>query len=256
MDRLLLVDADILCWRAATSTPDLRSARKRLEALLQELTYALNADRMTLAISDRENWRRKIFPDYKSHRKAKKRPENLPRLFEYLAEHCDLRRAPGLEADDILGLLATGEPIGGPLPQTAEKIVVSPDKDLRTIPGLLARGLRQIERISHRRAEQMHLRQCLVGDSADGYKGCPRVGEKTADQFFRDPFEWVRRGKNWVRRPSRRIWDGVVSLYAKAGLDETAALTQARVARILRAGEYDIETGAPRLWRPSQILHH
>jgi hypothetical protein len=52
------------------------------------------------------------------------------------------------------------------------------------------------------------------------------------------------------------FWREVVNAYtlkSKAGTREAAeklALQQARCARILRAGEYDLATNTPRLWNP------
>ena len=43
-------------------------------------------------------------------------------------------RKPGLEADDVCGLISTK-------PETQSNVVVSNDKDLKTIPGLLYRPM-------------------------------------------------------------------------------------------------------------------
>ena len=40
-------------------------------------------------------------------------------------------------------------------------------------------------------------------------------------------------------------WQAVLKAYRKKGLDEFHAITQARMARILRAGEYDHDAGDP-----------
>lgn len=267
MSRVLLIDADIFCWRAATAAPEAEAgapgqARARLDGLLALLRRRLDATSMILAASDAENFRRTLLPSYKAGRAGRSKPAALPALFEHLAATHDLRRAPGLEADDVLGVLATADagadlgPIGrapGPLD---ERVVVSPDKDLRTTPGLLSARLGRIERITPAAADRAHLSQTLTGDAADGYRGCPGVGPKTAAQFLDAPYRLVRAGQRWSRRrlgSEDDLWGAIVSLFERAGLDEAAALTQARVARILRAGDYDPCAGAPRLWRPCQI---
>ena len=46
-------------------------------------------------------------------------------------------------------------------------------------------------------------------------------------------------------------WQHVLKAYAKAGLSEEEALTQARVARICRSNDYDFKTKQVILWSPN-----
>ena len=45
-------------------------------------------------------------------------------------------------------------------------------------------------------------------------------------------------------------WERVVQLFTKKGLDETEAIKQARLVRILRDQEYDLTTSTVKLWTP------
>jgi DNA polymerase-1 len=45
-------------------------------------------------------------------------------------------------------------------------------------------------------------------------------------------------------------WNAVLNAYEKAGLSEQDALVQARVARILRASDYDFKERKVKLWEP------
>ena len=83
-------------------------------------------------------------------------------------------------------------------------------------------------------ADRFHLYQTLVGDQTDNYKGCPGVGPVKAETAL---------GAN-------PTWASVVGCYEKAGLTEEDALVQARVARILRHGEYNKMTCEVKLWTP------
>jgi len=74
--------------------------------------------------------------------------------------------------------------------------------------------------------------QTLMGDSTDNYKGCPKVGLKTAEKILAE----------------NSTWETVVAAFEKAGLSEEDALENARLARILRDGEYNNETGEVKLW--------
>ena len=119
-----------------------------------------------------------------------------------------------------------------------ERVIVSRDKDLLTVPGLHGSPSGALRRVSADDAATAHLAQCLSGDAADGYPGCPGIGPKRARRILdaAPPFAEAR-------------WRAVVEVYATAGKDEADALLQARLARVLRAGEIDAE-GRPILWRP------
>jgi len=46
------------------------------------------------------------------------------------------------------------------------------------------------------------------------------------------------------------MWAGVCRAYGAKGLTETDAVIQARMARVLRAEDWDFQKKAPRLWCP------
>jgi DNA polymerase-1 len=142
-------------------------------------------------------------------------------------------RHEGIEADDVMGILATKPGNEG------RTIIVSDDKDMRSIPGKLWRENgdpeREVIEITEAEADRYHLYQTLVGDQSDNYPGCPGIGPKKA--------EGVLKGDN--------PWAAIVAAYTKAGLTEEDALVQARVARILRWSDWCHETKQPKLWSPS-----
>ena len=76
--------------------------------------------------------------------------------------------------------------------------------------------------------------QTLVGDSTDNYKGCPAVGAKTADKLLQE---------------NGATWQTVVDAFADKGLGEEIAIENARLARILRDGEYNFKTKKVKLWK-------
>jgi DNA polymerase-1 len=146
---------------------------------------------------------------------------------------------------------------------TEERIIVSQDKDMKTIPGLLYRPFDEdpeVQEISLIEADRFHLWQTIVGDAVDGYPGCPGAGPVAADKAL-DLFQGVgpihreitrgpRKGTivtTWEAREFDTAWEALVSLYHKAGQGEADAIRQARLARILRFDEYD---GRPILWTP------
>jgi DNA polymerase-1 len=46
------------------------------------------------------------------------------------------------------------------------------------------------------------------------------------------------------------MWAAVLKAFEKAKLTRREAITQVRLARILRAGEYDVDRELPILWNP------
>lgn len=269
MTRTLLIDADLLAYRASAAherrydwsgtgqksiAADEEAARQVAAETIESLTDTLRADAVLICLSDDFNSFRKdrIDPTYKALRNNVERPQHLYDLKEWLAQNYPYDRRRALEADDVMGIIAT-DPT-----RTDERIIVSEDKDMQTVPGLLYRR-GKLQRISVKEADRFHLWQTLVGDVTDGYPGLPGVGPKHADPLTLgigwEPYQHELRGGprrgqveiRW-RNTAMSPWEAVVSAYVRAGLTEADALKQARLARILRYEDYDGHS--PILWNP------
>lgn len=271
--RHLLIDADLMAYRAASAcqqnfdwgegvtslTTNLPDAKRHLTDLIDGWMDKLKADKLTICLSDDfDNFRKDVDPTYKTNRVATERPVHLYGLKDWLAEKYPHDRRRRLEADDVMGILATE-------PSTEERIIVSQDKDMQTIPGLLYRPFSEkpkVQDISLDFADRYHLLQTLMGDTVDGYSGCPDVGVERASQCldsltgFEDYEHEFSRGPRkglteirWKKVELANRWDVVVSMFKKAGLTAKDALTQARLARILRHGEW--VNGRPIMWSPA-----
>lgn len=255
MTRTLLVDADLLAYVASAATQrsyafdgpdappavsaDFDEATAAAEQQIQKLIDRLQPDEVAICLSDDfRNWRKeRIDPAYKGHRTAE-RPIQLYPIKDWLRANYIVEERPTLEADDVMGILATDPS------RTDERIIVSADKDMMTVPGLLYRpqldkGSKTppILRISPLEAIRFHFWQAIVGDQTDGYPGAPGVGPKSP--FAEDVMEAGCEEEAW--------WE-VLMAFHKAGLDEDAAVKQARLARILQFEDYDGRR--PLLWNP------
>ena len=177
---------------------------------------------VVLFFSDSKNFRKKIYPEYKGHRNRKK-PCGYRRVISELGNQYEVIRLPELEADDAMGIYATNHP---------GNIIVSPDKDMRQIPGKLY-NMDETITITPEAGEQWHYIQTLAGDQTDGYSGVPGIGIKRAVALFEE------HGYNWKT---------VVQAFADKGLTEKDALMNARLAKILTNKEYD---GQVIDWTPS-----
>ena len=133
-----------------------------------------------LFFSDTKNFRKKISPSYKGHRNRKK-PCGYKRVINKLKTEFDVIIMPELEADDAMGIYATQHP---------GNIIVSPDKDMKQIPGTLY-NLDEKFTITSDGGRAWHLIQCLSGDQTDGYGGVPGIGVKRAATLFeKEGYSW------------------------------------------------------------------
>lgn len=265
MTRTLLIDADLIAYRSTAALQQtfdwgdgivsvdgrLDEAKEQAEQIIEWFMDGLKADDLVICLSDDvQNFRKKIDPTYKVLRTETERPVHLYDLKDWMADKWPSRIVPTLEADDVMGIMSTE-------PHVGERIIVSSDKDMKTIPGILCqpdyenRRLK-VQSISEEEADRFHLWQTIVGDSCDGYPGCPSAGPAAAELVLNGRYHFARdrvlsRGprkgetvREWVYedRDDLPVWLRIVALYEKAGLPETAALTQARLAFILRHSHY------------------
>lgn len=252
-DRTVLVDGDTLVFAAASANEyetqwsdwlftlhgDLTAAMAHLKDAVEEIQDQLKPTRLIFALTDLTNWRKGVMPSYKDNRKKTRKPVTYKPLRDFCEETMEVYQRPTLEGDDVLGILATH-----PTLIPGEKIIVSIDKDMKTIPGLHVNYQHarnggdawenHIRDVTLEESDRFHLYQTLTGDSTDGYPGCPGVGPVSAEKVLGET----------------PTWEAVVAAYGKAKLGEGVALQNARVARICRHTEYDFKKKEVVLWSP------
>ena len=238
---MLLIDSDFLAYKAAQACEigidfgeDVIIAQSQFSEVLRvfhnelnKVTKAMMDDDFILYFSSTENFRKKIYPDYKGHR-MKRKPLGYKRLVNYCRENHNFKLIEGLEADDTIGIDATrfADP---------ENIVVSPDKDMKQIPSNLWNLSDDVVEITVEDGDRWHLIQTLSGDPTDGYSGCPGIGVKRATELL---------DKN------ENKWEAVCKAFRDRGLSDDDALLNARLAKILRQEDYDLTNSQPILWNP------
>lgn len=208
------------------------------------LMETLGADKMTVVLSgpSGQNFRKRLYEPYKGDRPTE-RPPLLDELKQFLRDEYSTHMVDDLEADDVLGIMSTE-------PADEERIIVSSDKDLAQIPGLLFNprhhelGVQEITRAS---GDKQFYTQWMTGDSTDCYPGIPGFGPKKAEKLF------VRVKQKYVDADGLVPWrqlleEEILQTFHRHGLTYEYALTQARLARILRHG--DIQEGEVKLWTP------
>ena len=238
---LALIDADIFLYEASNVTEhafdygndnwvmhsNLAEAQVLFKGMVDRVKADLKTSRIILCVSAPGNFRKELSDTYKSQRKATRKPLIFPILKVWVQEVWNCASLPNLEADDVLGILATEPNID------EQRIIVSTDKDLQTIPGYLWRK-GELVTITPEEAKRFWLTQTLTGDPTDGYKGCPGIGPVSAQKILGTMPDY-----------------GAVELaYLKAGLTKDDCLLQARFARILHWDDWDHEKQEVKLWEP------
>ena len=137
----LLVDADVVAYQVAFSTEepirwgkeedeyaiwtlhsDELDCVRKIKDYYNTLVQDTQCKEVVSAFSDKDNFRKEIYPDYKLNRTKQRKPLTLSFCREYISKNYNGFIRPRLEADDILGILATSNIIKG------NKIICSIDK--------------------------------------------------------------------------------------------------------------------------------
>jgi DNA polymerase-1 len=251
---IALIDADIVVYQSSAAAETAidwgdeediinthgskSQTREGIERLIGTVMEATECDSSLLVFSDTANFRKKVYPKYKSNRAKNRKPITYWYGRRYVEENYQTMFRPTLEADDCLGILATGDVAGF----RSEKVVCSIDKDMRSFPCRYFDWKKPelgIQEICEAEADLNFYTQTLTGDTTDGYPGCPGVGPVGAAKLL-----------DACQRET--VWATILAAYNKKKISESDALVQARCARILRAEDYDFDNQTPILWVPEK----
>ena len=254
-----LVDADIPAYIVAAKCEDrfdfdgnvavdLRrhDVKPMIRETIEDILWRTGADRVIVCLSDptTPGYFRRQMPSlamwdpvqYKESRTTSAKPALLQHAKNVMHELYPSICIKRLEADDVLGVLHTAFP--------DETIMVSGDKDMRTVPGTVYDpGRNRTYTQNLLEANQFLLYQVMIGDSTDGYPGCPGIGPKSP--YVDDLIE---------AETTQEMWEVVCTAYASKGLTDLDAIMQARMAYILRDHSYDPVRNRIALWYPEYDL--
>lgn len=184
----LLIDADIVAYRAAASAEDKNAsiAKSRADETVEQLIETHQAKSIEAFISGDNNFRHRIYPEYKANRKDMVRPKWLEDCKEHLVVKWGAEVTDGYEADDALAMSATSS--------EESTVICSIDKDLKQIAGTHWNWVKQeLTTIDESEGMYNFYWHVLVGDSADNIKGCPKIGPVKATSRLKtgnNPEEW------------------------------------------------------------------
>lgn len=259
--RLAIIDGDSIIYATAlgaemkagkgTADEDLwfpvkdeEECYSEVVAKLEALVDDVGAEDAIVCLTTSHCFRYALLPTYKANRNATRRPSMLLPLQAMVQERrpFGVLAVKGLEADDVCGVSSTALQKAG----LREPVIVSIDKDMKSVPGLVYSPMKAdlgIQEISLEAADRAHLYQTLIGDPVDGYTGCPGIGPKKAEKLL-DQCKHSTAGSQWAF---------VEGAFMARGRTPKYALTQARVARILRMSDWDATTRDLTLWSPEGV---
>jgi len=116
-------------------------------------------------------------------------------------------------------------------------VIVSIDKDVLTLPELHLRD-GEIFEASCLQADRNFYSQVLTGGTSNNYPGCPGIGTASAEKLLADC------------STEMEMWQQTLKAFERKAHGKPYVIQQARCARILRAGEYDLASSTPLLREP------
>ncbi|MCL2719028.1 MAG: DNA polymerase I [Lachnospiraceae bacterium] len=206
MQKIVLLDGHSILNRAFYGVPDLTNSKgfhtNAIYGFLNIMFKILEEEKpefLTVAFDDRApTFRHEIYKDYKATRKPSPTElrEQVPVMKEILqAMNICILVKPGLEADDILGTIATQAESDG-----MAVSLVSGDRDLLQIASDIIKiripktkaGRTEVEdyyaadvkRVYQVTPAQFIDIKALMGDSSDNIPGVPKIGTKTATDLI------------------------------------------------------------------------
>jgi 5'-3' exonuclease len=211
-DRLLLLDSASMYFRAFFGVPDtmvapdgtpVNAVRGFLDYIARLVTERRPTKLVAAMDADwRPAWRVDAVASYKTHRVSVQGAEDVPDtltpqvpIIEAVLDAIGLCRAgaPGYEADDVIGTLATTSPCPVEIVTGDRDLFQLVDDARRTTVVYIAKGVGNAEVIDEAEIARRYDIPgrsyadfaTLRGDPSDGLPGVPGIGEKTAAALLR-----------------------------------------------------------------------
>lgn len=209
-----LIDGDIVLYRCGFVTQEeteeyaIKTVDEAIRNLLDEAKCSKY--RIFLSCPRPDNFRTKLFPDYKANRKQDK-PIHFEAMKNYLLDVWKAEVAVEEEADDMIGKNLNDD-----------SIAITIDKDI--LYGIVGNKFNFVKKsffyTSQEEATKFFYKQLLMGDSVDNISGVPKIGEKRSLALL-EGIETEEEMYQIVRRQ-----------YFQAGMTEEQLLLNGRLLKI------------------------
>ena len=182
-----LLDADLIAYRSAASCEPTKAkphleppevAIWRLHDMIERICLATNSSEIECYIGGSDNFRYKIYPEYKANR-TKEKPHYLEACREMLVTQYKATVVNYMETDDALGIAQTK--------YDGNSRICSLDKDLLQVPGSHYNWVSGVSRlVSPLDGLRTFYKQVILGDKTDNIPGndgklrgeCPKFIQK------------------------------------------------------------------------------
>jgi len=155
------------------------NALNNIDTTIDNIVSVLNFTSTKFYLTGTGNFREKLYPDYKAHRKDVERPVHLMDCTQYLIEKYGAIVIDGMEADDAMSIEQYKDP--------DTSCIVSLDKDLDMVPGGHYNWVRgEYYEVKELDGLRWFYTQVLTGDSVDNIKGLKGIGPKGAQKLLKD----------------------------------------------------------------------
>lgn len=220
----VLIDADIVAYRASYSTEDVEvsDAEEKVDELmgyiLEDTTF--DGTPCELFLTGKGNFRYDVATtvEYKGNRRDTQKPRHLDAVRNYLQKFWDAEMSEGEEADDLIGIRATE--------LFPNCVMASVDKDFLQIPGWhynTRTGVRKY--VNEWDGLKFFYQQILTGDRADNIQGLKGIGPKKSEKMlaeatteqglydvcvaaYGNPERVLENGRLlWLRREVGQLWE-------------------------------------------------
>lgn len=205
---IALLDGDVVLYRTGFAADAQNAPMEinlvRAEETIRNIMNATHATSLKVYLSDtlENNFRYKIYPEYKANRKDAPRPKYYADIKQFLINEFDAVITTGQEADDALGIdqtyyrdeLQQGWSFGALIKQEGKTpietngepcCICSIDKDLLQVPGMHYNFVKgEIREVTELDGLRHFYEQLLKGDRTDNIPGIDRIGEKKAAKLM------------------------------------------------------------------------
>jgi len=189
---ILLVDADILCYRIAFACQDesqqvaCKTLLNYISGIIEDLLIDSDDDMNVVEyyLTGKGNFRADyaITAEYKGNRKDVEKPKHLQALRDFFVDELDAIVTSGEETDDRIAIRATQE--------GDKSISISLDKDFDQFKGWHYNFVKKNKYyITEEEGLLNFYKQFLVGDKIDNIIGVRGLGEKKSDKLLRGKTE-------------------------------------------------------------------
>ena len=221
-----------------SKSSDLEVCKEVFDKIIDDITEYTGIEDMLLVFTGSDNFRNNNPLGYKEHRKDMEKPLYIEELLQYALINYNSKLCTGYEADDYVVYLKTTFP--------DDYLLCAIDKDVlyQTVGTHYNYNTGEEVTTTPQEAIYYAYYQTLVGDTSDGYKGCPQIGDKRARKILDDVLDSCTPWAN-QQQLEKAYWEAVVKAYESKGLSEWEALHTMRLANM-----HQLKQGKITLWEP------